>query len=142
MHEIWNALGVSSEPVKRVLKNSSEGYRPLDRKDVLKWRPEDYDAILDRLREQKRTVSDVCEDPDMPSLGSYSVYARKHPEFVKKLKQTYYSLPYSMQIRTRFISPQIEIECQRMRARGMNMNKIAAILGISRYTVSKIFLKK
>ncbi|MCP4751697.1 MAG: MucR family transcriptional regulator [Proteobacteria bacterium] len=54
-----------------------------------KYRLEDIEAVLDRMRIQQRSLEDVCDDPDMPSNRIVRNYAMKHPEFEDEIKRTY-----------------------------------------------------
>ncbi len=141
LNEVAAALGVSIVPVRRLLHDRPGGFGPLDNRSVRKWRPRDYEAILIRMRKQKRLLKDVCRDPDLPSVTSLYKYERRHPEFKEKVKQTFFSLPYSLQVQARVISPQLKIECQRMNAKGISMRKIAHVLGISPQSVKRILQK-
>ncbi len=171
MHAIAEALGVSKNLVSRSLRESPGGFRHFKRIGVKKWRRRDFEAVLDRMRRQKRLLTDVCGDPDVPGHECLNTYAKKHPEFREKIKQTYYSLPYSLQSKGRFLSPQLESdcrtlrargiecmlytlqvqgrvlspqlvsECQRLRARGFSVTKIAKSLGL-RYSPVKRILQK
>ncbi len=135
MNNIAAALGVSSGVVRRVLHNSSGGFRSLDKRGVSKPRREDYEAILERMRKQQRHLKDVCNDPDLPSYSGWSRYAKRHPEFVEKYRQVLSSQPYHMQLATGFLSPRLIDECQRLRSRGMSQKKIGDKLGVCVVTV-------
>ncbi len=131
-------LGVSTLAVSRALHKSPGGFRNLSGKKFReKWRREDYEAVLDRMRKQKRTLFDVLKDPDLPPGYCWSNFIKKHPEFVEKLKQTCYSLPYSIQVRCHITSPQFGIECQRLRDRGMSVAKIVDALGVTSGAVKR-----
>ncbi|MCP4690042.1 MAG: MucR family transcriptional regulator [Desulfobacterales bacterium] len=99
------------------------------------YRQENYEAVADRMREQGRSLKDVCRDPDLPAVKSCRRHMRKDPGFKKKIQQAYYSMPYSLQHKYRKVSPQFLIECQWMRAKRMSYAKIAKALGVNRYAV-------
>ncbi len=78
--KIAEALGAPADPVRRVLEDGPGSFRALDPEGPIKWRLEDYEAVLDRMRKEKRTWNMVCRDPDMPSYQTLMRYKEKHPE--------------------------------------------------------------
>ncbi|MCP4688160.1 MAG: MucR family transcriptional regulator [Desulfobacterales bacterium] len=108
---------------------------------MVKYTRKDFEAILDRMREQHRRLSDVRGDPDLPSISTWIGFLRKHPEFREKLLQAYYSMLYTKQVEYEFPSPQLFSECQRLRARGPFHKQIGRALGVPTATV-QYFLQK
>ena len=78
----------------------------------VKWQKKDYEAILNRMQEQKRTLSDVCKDSDLPGKRAWKLFVKKHPDFEKRAEQIHFSLPYSIQLRSRQrSSPKFHLVC-------------------------------
>ncbi len=100
-----------------------------------KFRRKDSETVLERLRKKQRLPSD--KDPNRPSLRKTKEYLNKNPDFAEKYKQTCHRLPYSLQIRAKHLSPRFQIDCQRLRAGGMSLEKIAAALGVSASFIRK-----
>ncbi len=105
------------EKLKRMRPGAARPFQPFHRDFLSKsmaayqasrrvYQREDFEAILDRMREQQRIIGEVCEDADMPSFNMVREYLMKNPEFAEKIKQTVYSLPYSLQMKSRKASPQ------------------------------------
>ncbi len=133
---IAHALGLSRKVVKRTMEESQGGCHSLEDDVWSKWLPRDYEAVLDRMRDQRRLLGDVCDDPDMPPRSSFRRYEKKHTEFQVKIMLAYDSLPFFMQIKSPFASPRLEMECRRRKAGGMGVRKIAQTLGV-RYAFVK-----
>ncbi len=96
-----------------------------------KWLKEDFEAILERMRKQKRSLADVCGDADLPTQWAWLFYVKKHPEFLEKERRIHYTLPYSVQLKIQDVSPRFRVECERMRADGMTMKQIEDTLNVS-----------
>ncbi len=161
LERIANHLKVSIRPVSRVLRMGSGRSMRVEeaRKELLgelkgplppfpdlrglnrgvQWRREDYEAVLERMREQKRPLGDVCKDRDLPGIHSWRKNAKKHPGLAEQARQIHFSLPYSVQLRTRDVSPRFREECERMRALGTPLAQIAKTLGVSQQTVWRMF---
>ncbi len=135
--DIAKKLGVSIHLVSRVLEAFDEKTGMALTKQT-KWCREDYEAILNRIREQKRALGDVCGDPDLPSNHTWIGYVKKHPEFAEKLQEVYHSLPYSFQSRVRNFSPRFRTDCERLRAGGMTIKDIAKKLEVSYHPVERV----
>ncbi len=119
--------------MSRVLREAREG-KPggsFIRPRYLRWLRKDYDAILDRMSIQRRSLSDVCNDPDLPPEDAWKRFIKIHPEFAKIAQLIHYSLPYSVQFDIRDVSPRFCMDCVQLRARGMSIEKIAYALGVS-----------
>ncbi len=154
MKKIGKALGVTplsvrkalmkardkmSRPEKEKLAKSAPSRRTsclLGVMDNRKWRRKDYEAILERMRKQQRCFYDVCGDPDLPGKFSSSGFVKRHPEFKEKLRQTYYSMPYSKQTEFHNVSPRFLEECRRLRDGGMTHKEIANALDVKKNSVS------
>ncbi len=93
---------------------------------------------MKRIRDQWRGVCDVCEDPDLPTLGSLGDYIKRRPDFEENLRRAYYSLPYNLQVKYHQISPQLTVDCRRLLAQGMHLSLIAETLEVPRITVQKL----
>ncbi len=130
MESIAKKLEVSSDLVSRALLGFDEK-RGIVGEALRKWGREDYEAILKRIAEQRRSLKDVCGDPDLPSKSTWTKYVRRRPEFAAKLQEVYYSLPYSFQSRVNNFSPSFKVDCEDLRAGGMSLKKIAKTLGVS-----------
>ncbi len=136
--KITKALDLSFPAVKKILQRDPEGLRLLEDRAPTRWGDEDFERILDRVRIEQRIVHDVCGDPDLPSFAVFVRYVRKHPEFKEKVKQAYYTLPYSLQVKARVVSPRFNVDCQRLRATGMRVKKIGRALGVSFDPVKRV----
>ncbi len=134
--EIAIKLAVSPSTVSRMLKDFDVKMGIL-RISYRKWRRRDFEAILERMRDQRRVFSDVCEDPDLPCLGTWLEYVKKHPEFKKKLQDVYHGMPYSIQSRVGNLSPRFYKDCERLRSEGMENREIADKLMVPIYHVRK-----
>lgn len=131
--EIAKVLGVSLKAVGRVLRRTGAPQRR-----TISWQQKDYEAILTRMQEQQHLLSDVCQDPDLPSAGAWRNFVEKHPEFSERAQKICQSFPYSIQVRSgRNVSPQFQIDCQRLRAQGMTLKHIAKALEVSPKAVSQ-----
>ncbi len=138
--KIASALGASSYTVRRILKEASPDSPTLKRIiDPIKWKLADYEAIFDRMRDQRRTLTDLCKDPDLPSFYSLNDFRRKNPEINNKIREIQQGLPYNLQLRCRILSPRFTIDCLRLRSIGMSNNKIARALGCSLKPVTRVF---
>ncbi len=62
-----------------------------------KYERKDFEAIPDRMREQKRSVLDVCNDPGLQAKAAWRHFAEAPPEFAEKAHQIHYTPPYSVQ---------------------------------------------
>ncbi len=136
--KIANTLGVSSKPVKRVLRDYDANNDVSDFAYPRKVRRDVYEKTLERMRVQGRTLTDVCKDVDLPSMKTCKVYSRRRPDFLKKVHRLHHKLPYATQLAIRDVSPQFRVDCQRLRARNMGLEKIASILGVSKKAVSRV----
>ncbi len=143
VRKIANALGVNYTCVRRILQKNPEGFYPVKNKGrtgYRKWRTGDYEAILDRMRKQKRTITDVCNDPDLPCVELLRKFKAKHPEFEEKYRRVVYSFPYPIQIRLGLLSPGLIRKCPRMRSRGCTHKEIGDELGVSRQSAANLLL--
>ncbi len=132
---IAKALGVSPSSVRSVLGDFDEKIglaKPPD------WGREDFEAILNRILAKRRSLNDVCQDPDLPSKDAWVSYLKKHPEYAVKLREAYHSLPYSFQGRVNAFSPSFRVDCERLRAGGMDKKSIANKLGVCVITVRRV----
>ncbi len=130
--QIAEDLGVSCNRVSRVLGVGPGRYRHLSGKiGPHRWRTEDFDLLLDRMRTERRTLEDVCRDSDIPSRNSWSYFLEKHPEYADKARKIIHSLSYSSQHKGRKVSPRFSIDCGRLHAKGMTLNDISFSLGVS-----------
>lgn len=50
-----------------------------------KWTPANYEAVLDRMEEQSRTLMAVTSDPDMPSRPCVQRFCNATPKFAARL---------------------------------------------------------
>ncbi len=132
---IVKTLGVSWPSVTRALRGFDEKMGIAQPRN---WDREDFEAILDRIREQRRSLEDVCGDPDLPEKYAWKKYVKKHPEFAEKLREIYHSLPYSFQAKAKNFSPNFRIDCERLRTEGMTKEDIAKKLGVSRPPVTRV----
>ncbi len=140
--DIVAALGVSSGPVIRVLKEATPDYCRL--KPGMKswsWKLEDYELILDRMRGQQRALMDVCKDPDLPSIESVLRITKIYPEFGIRMREIQHRLPYTLQAKTSNFSPRLAIDCLRLRTKRISLMKIGRALGVSSATVSRVLRK-
>ncbi len=103
-----------------------------------KWRREDYEAVLTRMREQQRGLHDVLKDPDLPSYATWRLYAKKHPELREKASRIQYTVPYPKWIRIRNAPPEFLQNCRRLRADGMSNKNIAKKLNVSMDSVKRV----
>ncbi|MCP4695183.1 MAG: MucR family transcriptional regulator, partial [Desulfobacterales bacterium] len=137
--KIAKTLGVTEKPVARAL-NEFDEKRGLDlRRKPIKLGPRKYQAILDRMIAQQRSMMDVCKDPDLPSYGAWLAYTKTRPEMRAEAKRILYSLPYPVQLATRDLSPRFLVDSLRLRAKGMNRREIADALGSCASVVSRRF---
>lgn len=136
--KIAKILGVSESPVYRVLRGFDYTYNPEDRR---KWRRRDLEGVLSRMREQKRALTDVCGDPDMPSYSLVLQHMKEDPEFAERVREAFYSLPYALQFKYRKVSPRFYMEFRRLRDEGKLSREIAEALGVSR-TIARNEMKK
>ncbi len=58
--KIAKALGLSFYAAKGILKRGREGLRLLEEEGPTRWRDEDFERFLDRMRIEHRTVAEVC----------------------------------------------------------------------------------
>ncbi len=137
LRKIADALGVSMTTVALVLRDN-----PVEEASELsvwrKWKWEDYEAVLDRMRTQQRNVQDVCKDPDTPDFISWKGFVKNHPELKEKAREIHWRFPYSLQIRAFDVSPRFRIDCERMRDQGMSLTKIMRALGVGKDSVDRI----
>ncbi len=132
---IARKFGVSDPTVRRALR---EFNKKMGLDKPAKWRRNDFEAILNRIREERRSLREVCGDPDLPSLDSWAAYIKKHPEFTAKRLAVYHSLPYAFQGKVKNFSPDFRIDCERLRARGMSYEAIARKFGVSVPSVVRV----
>ncbi len=135
--KIEKALGVSTTTVQHVLRGFDEKMN-LVGETARKWRGKDYKAILERVRDQRRPLADVCNDPDLPDFITWRKYVNAHPEFAAKLEEINHRMPYSYQARVRNFSPRFQKDCERLRASGMTFGKVAKALDVSTVTVTRV----
>ena len=74
-------------------------------------------------------------DKGLPPIPTVLGYAESHPEFRKKLVDTYYALPYVVQARADMFSPQFYEDLKSLRDKGLSSKKIGKRLGVSYKTV-------
>ncbi|MCP4688733.1 MAG: hypothetical protein GY859_11830, partial [Desulfobacterales bacterium] len=139
---IAKRLGVSHTTVRRTLKEFDRKTKARDKEAFLRWRTRDYDAILERIREQQRSLTVVCRDPDLPSLKAWISFSEKHPEYAEKLREVYHGMPYSFQSRFGALSPRFRADCERLRAEGMSYKKIAETLGVGSKPVIRVLRER
>ncbi len=114
---------------------------PIFAAKATKYTRKDYEAIPERMRMQKRSLKDVCGDPDLPGIMSCRIFKEKHPELEEKIRQAYYSMPYSMQLKHRIVSPRFIRECNRLYDQKMPVSRIAEALGVSFKSVRRVLLE-
>ncbi len=135
---VSEALGTPESSVKRVLNAAGLGEhnrpRPLDNRH---WAREDFEAVLDRMRARRRSLGDVCNDPDLPGLHYCRRYAVEHPEFEDDIRRINHSQPYPVQAMIKDLSPRFHRDCKRLRSRGLGCGSIAKALGVSESTVMR-----
>ncbi|MCP4689611.1 MAG: hypothetical protein GY859_16275 [Desulfobacterales bacterium] len=129
LREISHLLGGSVSSVRKALSHLT-GIKPKNKR--LK-----YKVVLDRMLGQRRTLAAVCKDAGCPDKVSWMLFAEKHPEYLEKAREIQYSLPYSLQLKSKVVSPRFHIDCNLLRSTGMTMNEIAYALGVSRTSVRK-----
>ncbi len=133
------ALGASRKPVVRVLKEASPDSRSLKPIDSpLKYKLADYEAIFVRMRDQRRTMIDLCKDPDLPSIVALENFRRNNPEIDNIIREIQQGLPYNLQLRSRILSPRFTIDCFRLKSIGMSTRKIARALGCSSGPIRRV----
>ncbi len=135
--KIAKALGVAPDTVKHALRGFRK-IRSTRQAPPPKWRREDYEAILDRIRSQQRTLKDVCQDPDLPSTPSWYLYVSDNPELNLKLHEIYDIMPYYLQGKARGLPPRFRLDCERLRSTGRTIENIAETLGVSLFPVVRI----
>ncbi len=86
MKSIAAALGVPYRIVKKTLKNYNQRMGLARIRWPQRWSLRDFEKILERMREEKRTLSNVCQDPDLPSYPSWSSFVKNYPEFAEKAR--------------------------------------------------------
>ena len=107
----------------------------------IRWQTRDYEAILTRMKEQQRTLSDVCKDSDLPGKRAWDLFVKMYPDFAARAQQIHFSLPYSTQIKSRQkVSPRFRRDCQRLRKKGFSTYKIADALGVSQSAVYRALI--
>ncbi len=139
--KIAKALGVSTMPVRRVFREAKKRRGrtgSLIGARASKWRRKDFESILERMRNQKRALVDVCGDPDLPPKNTWNYYAKKHPGLVEKERRIHYTLPYSVQLKCRDVTPRFRRDCEHLRAAVMTIEKIAGALGVSVGAVMRV----
>ncbi len=137
LNKIARTLGLSTNPVRQALEESPGGFIKMDRKGPRKWRLEDFESLLDRMRKQQRTLRDVCNDSDLPTYKSWWILTKDHPELKEKAKKLQIRLPYALQLKIKCVSPRFAIDCRRLRTKGMSQVAIAEALGVSAVSVRK-----
>ncbi len=130
MSEIAEVMGVKYSYIQSTLTSYNKKMGLARTKRAHKWSIEDYEAILKRMRDEGRSLWDVCTDPDFPEIFSWHSFVKKHPEYSRKAEKIHHTLPYSVQIKHYAKSPRFQIDCERLRARGMEMKEIADALGV------------
>ncbi len=121
--EIAKTLGVSRNNVRLT-------FRGIYHKTP-EWPPSDYEAILQRIQDQQRTLNDVLCDPDLPSKSAWQKFSKRHPEFKERVRQIYDSWPYALQARLQIkISAQFLNDCIRLRKQGLTQAQIAETLEV------------
>ncbi len=133
-----NMRSVKTSPPRASQPFARDYIKRLAQSRKARYQPEDFEAVLERMRVQERTAYDVCGDPDMPSESTFRIYLENHPEFKEKHRKVHYELPYPVQVASHDLSPQIYIDCKDLRARGMSLKKIAKSMGISRTRIKRI----
>ncbi len=142
LEKIANALGVSMGPVRRVLleaQGKKGGSDQALETRATKWRRKDFEAILERMEMQKRTLVNVCKDPDLPSRGAWNYFIKTRPELAKEALRIHYDLPYALQLKSHKITPRFSEDCERLRDQGVSQRKIATSLEVSITAVRRVF---
>ncbi|MCP4690273.1 MAG: MucR family transcriptional regulator [Desulfobacterales bacterium] len=125
--------------LKRNARPSDDGSRMKPARKMggryTKWSQFDFDKILDRMQKQKRTLKDVCEDRDLPSINSWKRYAKDRPGAKKRARQIQADLRKSGYRKKDALSPGSRVDCERLNELGMSLDKIALSLGVSESTV-------
>ncbi len=62
-----------------------------------KYFAEDFQKVLVRMLQEKKSLNQVCNDDDMPDIRLVSKYAKKNMFFKRELEKTYAKLPFSVQ---------------------------------------------
>ncbi len=137
--EIGAAMNVSPTVITRVLTKILGNFkRKESKKRALIFMPEDYEAVLDRMRDQQRTLTDVCGDPDLPYLAYFTKHRTGNRRFENKLRKIVQSQPYGLQMKSGMLSPRFNIDCLRLRRQSMTLKKIAEVLGCSAGPVRRV----
>ncbi len=141
LRRIADALQIPFVTVRRIVKKTV-GKTALSnrtpRGQRVKWKREDYEAILERIWSQQRFLSDVCKDSDLPAVFSWLRYIKKRPELEEKSRKIHHRLPYSFQVVSKQLSPRFQFDCERLFARGMFMTRIAKALGVPVGSVKRV----
>ncbi len=103
--------------------------------EFLIWVTDDYWRIPERMKTQDRTMSEVCNDEDLPGVAATYVYARKHADFAKSLDCAWEELSFSVQARGQRLGKRFFREAARLRAQGLIAKQIGERLGVHWVTV-------
>jgi ROS/MUCR transcriptional regulator protein/Homeodomain-like domain len=114
----------------------SENSRALSKQNV-KYSRRDFEKVLSVMRKHKVTLREACMKYNLPGSATVLEYAESHPDFRKKLIDTYHGLPYAVQARADMFSPQFFRDLEKLKKKGIPATEIAKALGISYNTVRR-----
>ncbi len=138
-NEPWNQRGPRKH-AQPFVRDSMKRHMSLFQSMNPRYTREDFEKIVDRMRKQQRRLRDVCRDPDLPGIVTYSEFIKKHPELEDDVQQAYFSMPYSLQAKYKKISPRFIEECQRLRNRKITLKKIGEKMGVSASSVRRALM--
>jgi hypothetical protein len=101
----------------------------------IRYGRKDFEKVLSIMLKNKVTLQQASLGKNLPARSRVINYAESNPEFRKKLMDTYYALPYSVQAKARTFSPQFYEDLKRLKAKGLPNKEIGRQLGISHKTV-------
>ena len=99
------------------------------------WKDSDYWAVLDMMKSSDRSMFDVCQDDNTPSLSVVYAFSKVNIDFSTALKSTKESLSFSVQAKTGCMGASFKNAASALRQEGKTAKQIGIILGVHYVTV-------
>jgi hypothetical protein len=102
--------------------------------------PKDFDEFLRRIK-TGRTITEVCQDSDMPSRSTVEKFRQHHPAFQKRLDALWERLPFAVQLRGLRPGKRFKRTVVAIRGQDLSWRQIGCIMKVSPKTVQSTWFR-
>ena len=102
--------------------------------------PKDFEEFLRRIK-TGRTITEVCQDSDMPSRRTFEKYRQHHPAFQKQLDAVWERLPFAVQLRGLRTGERFRRTVVDLRLKNLSWRQIGRMMNVSPKTVQATWFR-